>query len=85
MNQSVIFTDTLEFISGNYVEFVAQNMGVNIPCRVSVEQLCKLSGNKIETEAQAIEIAETLRFDLEECFEEKIDAEDFDDNGIIHF
>ncbi len=84
MNQSIIFTDTLQVTSDNYVELTAQNMGANIPCRVSSEKLSALSGKQIQTQAEALETAEAFRFELEEDFEEKIDAEDFDDNGVVY-
>ena len=85
MNQSVIFTDSLVFNKKtNTIEFTAQNMGVNIPCYISLEQLSVLANEEV-TEQKAIEIAESFRFDIEEHFEEKIDAEELDENGAVHY
>ena len=85
MNQSVIFTDRIEFSDEKFIELTAQDMGVNIPCRITIQQLSIFSGQQIETAEEAIAVAETLRFDLEELFEDKIDAEAIDDNGVVYF
>ncbi|RYV04264.1 DUF1488 domain-containing protein [Shewanella sp. OPT22] len=85
MNQSVIFTDGLVFNKEqNTIEFTAQNMGINIPCYLSLAQLNTLANEAVH-EDKVIEVAESLRFDIEEHFEEKIDAEELDENGAIYF
>ncbi|MCL1079289.1 DUF1488 domain-containing protein [Parashewanella spongiae] len=85
MNQSVIFTDSLEFnTKQNTIKFTAQSMGVDIPCYISTKQLSALLNEKVEPE-KAMEVAESFRFDIEEHFEEKIDAEEFDENGAVFY
>ena len=86
MNQSVIFNDSLKFAEGSSdIVFMAQYQGTNIPCHISLVQLNKLTKQNVKTQATAIDIAESFRFDIEEHFEEKIDAEDMDENGVVHY
>ncbi len=86
MNQSVIFTDTLSYNSELLtVIFTAQCMGQNIECHISIVQLEQLSDKKVEDTSKALQYAEMYRFDIEEHFEDKIEAEEFDDLGIVNY
>ncbi|WP_076541702.1 DUF1488 domain-containing protein [Shewanella sp. UCD-KL21] len=89
MNQSVIFTDLVEWNTQQQTMlFIGQVQGMNINCIVSKERLLQLSGQQTATEQsmqaeQAFALFERVRFDLEDIAEEMIEAEDFDQQGNI--
>ncbi|MFS1436833.1 DUF1488 domain-containing protein [Shewanella sp. 10N.286.48.A6] len=90
MNQSVIFTDLVEWNTQQQTMlFSAQVQGMNINCIVSKEKLLQLISSE-QTAAeqpmlaeQALAIFERVRFDLEDIAEEMIEAEEFDPQGNI--
>lgn len=84
MNQAIIFTDDLKWSNEhNVVIMMAQCQGLNIPCHITREQLADLSQRAVNTKAEAIAVAEEYRFDLEDYFEEQIEAEAMNEQGLV--
>ncbi|PMG30904.1 hypothetical protein BCU94_10650 [Shewanella sp. 10N.286.52.C2] len=90
MNQSVIFTDLVEWNTQQQTMlFSAQVQGMNINCIVSKEKLLQLISSEQTAAEQpmqaelALAIFERVRFDLEDIAEEMIEAEEFDPQGNI--
>ncbi|USD41200.1 DUF1488 domain-containing protein [Vibrio sp. SCSIO 43135] len=84
MNQSILFPDiqTWDAVK-NVIVFPAQQSGALIECVVSKSYLENMVGSAIETEQQAIQVFQKLRFDLEEQAEELIEEEEFNLQGQI--
>ncbi|QSX37321.1 DUF1488 family protein [Shewanella sedimentimangrovi] len=83
MNQSIIFTDLVEWLPvERQVRFIAQQNGVNIGCLVGLPLLTKLSGTQAD-ETNAMQLFEDVRFDLEDKAESLIEDEAFDEEGQI--
>ncbi|MBE8168124.1 MAG: DUF1488 domain-containing protein [Shewanella sp.] len=86
MNQSIIFTDDIQWDQQKQsVYLFAQCQGVIIPCFISLEKLAEFSEQKIISEKQALTVAEQFRFDLEDYFEEQIESEAMDDSGTVYY
>lgn len=84
MNQSILFPDLQEWDSVlKVVRFPAQQAGALIECVVSLSELSKLAGKKIEESEQALKVFTEFRFDLEELAEELIEDEAFNEQGQI--
>jgi hypothetical protein len=84
MNQSILFPDLQEWdVARKAVRFPAQQAGALIECFVTLSELSKLAGEKVEDSEQALKVFAKYRFDLEELAEELIEDEVFNQFGNI--
>ncbi|WP_261816298.1 DUF1488 domain-containing protein [Vibrio gallicus] len=84
MNQSIIFTDQVEWLEADkVVSFSAQQNGQLIECRVAINYLEQLSQLKVEQKDAVLKVFAEYRFDLEDLAEELIEAEEFNSVGQI--
>jgi len=85
MNQSILFPDIQSWDEDKQaIVFPAQQSGALIECTVSLEVLKQMSGQTVENEIAAIDVFNSLRFEIEELAEELIEEEEFDSSGFIH-
>ncbi len=82
MNQHILFPDIQHWVNEG-VNFPAQQSGQLIECWVSKGWLEKESGKKIYNSKEGLSIFESLRFDIEEIIEERIEEECFTESGQI--
>ncbi|WP_165905105.1 DUF1488 domain-containing protein [Parashewanella curva] len=86
MNQSIIFIDDIEWAEQEQaVTLKAQLQGMLIPCKITLSKLNEIYQLSITTEKEALELAEHKRFDLENIFEELIEKEAMDEQGVVLF
>ncbi len=84
MNQSILFPDLQSWDETKQgICFPAQHSGQSIECFISLERLVKLGSASINGKAQALQVFDELRFDIEELAEELIEDESFNSQGQI--
>lgn len=89
MNQSVIFTDLVEWDEQQQIViFIAQVQGMNVNCIVPIAKLLMQHPDKTIVEANmqqehVLALFEKVRFDFEDLAEEQIEAEAYDEHGSI--
>ncbi|WP_133405442.1 DUF1488 domain-containing protein [Parashewanella tropica] len=84
MNQSIIFIDDIEWSEQDQaVVLTAQLQGMMIPCKISLAKLNEIFSSDITNKSEALELAEHKRFDLEDMFEELIEQEAMNEQGIV--
>ncbi|WP_144211776.1 DUF1488 family protein [Shewanella donghaensis] len=89
MNQSVIFTDLVEWDElQQTVIFIAQVQGMNVNCIIPIAKLLEKTQDKASDVVQmqqehVLALFERVRFDFEDLAEELIEAEEFDEQGNI--
>ncbi|MFQ6372564.1 DUF1488 domain-containing protein [Shewanella sp. YIC-542] len=84
MNQSVIFGEQGSWLAPlDAVEFIAQQQGYSIKCRVGRHYLQQHCAAPLETETEILHAFEAQRFELEELVETLIMQEAFDEAGHI--
>ncbi|WP_025822982.1 DUF1488 domain-containing protein [Shewanella marina] len=84
MNQDVIFADIQYWDSEQQkMIFPAQSQGMNISCCISLERLKQISEQDPITEAEIMAVFNDSRFDIEDIAEALIEAEAFDEQGLI--
>ena len=84
MNQDVIFADIQYWdCEQQKMIFPAQSQGMNISCSISLERLKQISEQDPMTEAEIMAVFNDSRFDIEDIAEALIEAEAFDEQGLI--
>ncbi|WP_153915655.1 DUF1488 domain-containing protein [Shewanella sp. TC10] len=85
MNQSIIFTDIIEWDEATKkLSLIAQVQGMNVTCLIDTSRLEKLASLTIQNEKEALAAFEQVRFDIEDIAEALIESESFDEHGFIH-
>ncbi|WP_299573503.1 DUF1488 domain-containing protein [uncultured Shewanella sp.] len=85
MNQSIIFTDIVEWDQASkQLSLIVQVQGMSVTCIISLATLEKMASMNIQSEQQAIAAFELVRFDIEDLAEILIESESFDEQGLIH-
>ncbi|PJG58713.1 DUF1488 domain-containing protein [Aeromonas cavernicola] len=85
MNQGIHFPDLVEWQADQQrVCFPAQQMGALITCYMSLHQLEALTGLPLAGQEDALRAFESMRFDIEELVEKRIDEQRFAEDGAIY-
>ncbi|MBL4831801.1 MAG: DUF1488 domain-containing protein [Aliivibrio sp.] len=82
MNQHILFPDIQQWINDG-VNFPVQQSGQLIECWVSKEWLEKEAGHTITSNKEGLSTFDSLRFDIEEIIEERIEDECFTELGHV--
>lgn len=84
MNQSILFPELQTWYEEKRViTFPAQQSGLTITCKISIESLSTFEGETIQDEEQALHMFSEYRFDIEELAEALIEDENFNEHGEI--
>ena len=85
MNQSILFNDGLVWQETQQrLMFSAQMMGATVPCYISRHYLEQLAARPLLRPADLLQTFEALRFDIEELAEQKIEEQEFAEDGSIY-
>lgn len=85
MNQSILFNDGVVWQETQQrLMFSAQMMGATLPCYISRHYLEQLAARPLLRPADLLQTFEALRFDIEELAEQKIEEQEFAEDGSIY-
>ena len=85
MNQSILFNDGVVWQETQQrLMFSAQMMGATVPCYISRHYLEQLAARPLLRPADLLQTFEALRFDIEELAEQKIEKQEFAEDGSIY-
>ena len=85
MNQSILFNDGVVWQETQQrLMFSAQIMGATVPCYISRHYLEQLAARPLLRPADLLQTFEALRFDIEELAEQKIEEQEFAEDGSIY-
>ena len=85
MNQSILFNGGVVWQETQQrLMFSAQMMGATVPCYISRHYLEQLAARPLLRPADLLQTFEALRFDIEELAEQKIEEQEFAEDGSIY-
>lgn len=85
MNQSILFNDGVVWQETQQrLMFSAQMIGATVPCYISRHYLEQLAARPLLRPADLLQTFEALRFDIEELAEQKIEEQEFAEDGSIY-